>query len=407
MSMDTEFNHKKFAILYVDDEEKSLSLFRQAFEDEFRIFTAPSAQAGFKVLEQHADEIGILMTDQQMPGEKGVWLLEKARQFRPHILRILVTAYTDMDAAIQAVNTGAIFKYVNKPWNLMQLEQTLKRGLEFFMVQGERDELLKEKRSLMRERMLASRVVSLGLVSAGLNHHIGNRLFSVKTVLELAEAGAPDHDLLHKSRGDVEAILSLLADLQVASADQSKNHLNDEINLRTAVVELLASFQSVFTARQLTIENSVAESLPPLRSDKPRFRRLLELLLKYELALLPAGSQIRLEAEPCTLNDKPGLALTITDNGPTLPQDALRLVMDPLVIRGSPSEYSINLMVCFFIARQHGGTIEASGKPDGGNQFIIRLPLQPEPGLTLTEESNFLQRVLQNDQLWEKLTSEG
>ena len=407
MSMESPFNHKKFAILYVDDEEKSLSLFRQAFEDEFRIFTAPNAKAGLKELEQHADEIGILMTDQQMPGEKGVWLLEKARQFRPHILRILVTAYTDMDAAIQAVNTGAIFKYVNKPWNLMQLEQTLKRGLEFFTVQGERDQLLKEKRSLTRERMIASRVVSLGLVSAGLNHHIGNRLFSVKTVLELAQSGALDHDLLKKSRVDVEAILGLLADLQIASADQNGKTLADEINLRSTLNELLATFHADLIARQFAVENLVAENLPPLRTDKPRFRRLLELLLKYELALLPAGSQLRLEAEPCTLNDKPGLALTITDNGPTLPQDALRLVMDPLVLRGSPSEYSINLMVCFFIARQHGGTIEASSKPGGGNQFIIRLPLQPEPGLTLTEESNFLQRVLENDQLWEKLTAEG
>ncbi len=407
MSMESPFNHKKFAILYVDDEEKSLSLFRQAFEDEFRIFTAPNAKAGLKELEQHADEIGILMTDQQMPGEKGVWLLERSRQFRPHILRILVTAYTDMDAAIQAVNTGAIFKYVNKPWNLMQLEQTLKRGLEFFTVQGERDQLLKEKRSLTRERMIASRVVSLGLVSAGLNHHIGNRLFSVKTVLELAQSGALDQDLLKKSRTDVEAILGLLADLQIASADQNGKTLADEINLHSTLTELLATFQTDLTARQFAVENLVAENLPPLRTDKPRFRRLLELLLKYELALLPAGSQLRLEAEPCTLNDKPGLALTISDNGPTLPQDALRLVMDPLVVRGSPSEYSINLMVCFFIARQHGGTIEASGKPGGGNQFTIRLPLQPEPGLTLTEESNFLQRVLENDQLWEKLTAEG
>ena len=75
------------------------------------------------------------MTDQRMPGEKGVWLLERARQLRPHIIRILVTAYADMDAAIAAVNSGAIYKYVTKPWDPPQLEQTLKRGLEFFMVQ--------------------------------------------------------------------------------------------------------------------------------------------------------------------------------------------------------------------------------------------------------------------------------
>jgi signal transduction histidine kinase len=259
----------------------------------------------------------------------------------------------------------------------------------------------------MRERMLASRVVSLGLVSAGLNHHIGNRLFSVKTVLELAEAGTLDGELLQKSRNDVADILSLLMDLQMASADNSGKTIADDISLRTALMELLATFQNALTARQFAVENVVAENLPPLRADNMRLRRLLELLLKYELALLPAGSRIRFEAEPCTVNDRPGLALTITDNGPALPQDALRLVMDPLIIRGNPSEYSINLMVCFFIARQHGGTIEASSKAEGGNQFIIRLPLQPEPGLSMTEEAQFLQRVLSNEQLWEKLTAVG
>src|SRR5215831_9534890 len=76
------------------------------------------------------DEIGVLMTDQRMPGEKGTWLLEKARQLRPRVIRILATAYADMDAAIAAVNTGAIYKYVTKPWDPPQLENTLKRGLE-------------------------------------------------------------------------------------------------------------------------------------------------------------------------------------------------------------------------------------------------------------------------------------
>src|ERR1700756_2983414 len=105
-------NYKKYAILYVDDEEKSLKSFARAFGERFWIFTAATAQEGRKVLEEHKDEIGVLMTDQRMPGEKGVWLLEQARQLRPQIIRILVTAFSDMDAVISAVNTGAIYRYV-------------------------------------------------------------------------------------------------------------------------------------------------------------------------------------------------------------------------------------------------------------------------------------------------------
>src|SRR5689334_5997319 len=181
-------DYKKFAILYVDDEEKSLKSFARAFADTFWIFTASNAQDGLKLLEEHKDEIGLVMTDQRMPGEKGVWLLEKARQLRPGIIRILATAYSDMEAVVAAVNTGAIYKYVNKPWDPTELEVTLKRGLEFFLVQQERDKLLKEKMAVLHHMMVADRVVSLGLLAAGLSHHIRNSLVAVKTFLDLAPA---------------------------------------------------------------------------------------------------------------------------------------------------------------------------------------------------------------------------
>src|SRR5215216_2726360 len=107
--MQNLYDYKKFIILYVDDEEKSLKYFVRAFEDQFRILTAANAQDGLRLLEANKDDIGLLMTDQRMPGEKGIWLLEKARQLRPRIIRILATAYSDMDAAVAAVNSGAIY----------------------------------------------------------------------------------------------------------------------------------------------------------------------------------------------------------------------------------------------------------------------------------------------------------
>ena len=81
---------------------------------------------------------------------------------------------------------GAIYKYVTKPWDPVQLELTLKQALEFFMVQSERDQLLREKMSVLRNMMIADRIVSLGLLAAGLSHHIRNSMVAVKTFLELA-----------------------------------------------------------------------------------------------------------------------------------------------------------------------------------------------------------------------------
>src|SRR6266705_1709070 len=290
--MQSLYDYKKFAILYVDDEEKSLKYFARAFEDQFRIYTAANAQDGLKILEAHKDEIGLLMTDQRMPGEKGIWLLEKARQLRPRIIRILATAYSDMEAAIAAVNTGAIYKYVTKPWDPPQLENTLKRGLEFFMVQNERDQLLREKMSVLHNMMIADRIVSLGLLAAGLSHHIRNSLVAVKTFLDLAPAG------------------------------------------------------------------------------------------------------------------KDAVQVQLSDNGPGLPKEALRLVFDPFVVRSdSPMEYGIHLMACYFIVHHHGGRIDARSENGQGTTFTLRLPTNPNLVPPAQDEQEFLQKVLLSDSLWEKLIS--
>ena len=326
--MENLYDYKEFAVLYVDDEEKSLTNFTRAFGEQFRIMTATTAQGGLKLLEEHADEIGLLMTDQRMPGEKGVWLLERARQFRPRVIRVLVTAFADMDAAIAAVNSGAIYKYVSKPWDPPQLEQTLKRGLEFFIVQSERDQLLREKMSVLHNMLIADRIVSLGLLAAGLSHHIRNSLVAVKTFLDLAPVKMteektdlqglrnPDFwkDYHQNVQSQIEKINALLKDLWTASSNPSAP-FTDQVSLHQIVGDAIRLYKESYAARRIEVESRISDTLPLLRVDKPKFSRLFELLLKEELAMLPAGSRITLTAE---LSDgaSPEIVVQINDNGP-------------------------------------------------------------------------------------------
>src|SRR5437762_1707107 len=260
------YDYKRFAILYVDYEEKSLKYFTRAFTDQFRILTAANAQDGLRLLELHKDEIGLLMTDQRMPGEKGVWLLEKARQLRPRIIRILATAYSDMEAAIAAVNTGAIYKYVTKPWDPPQLENTLKRGLEFFMVQNERDQLLREKMSVLHNMMIADRIVSLGLLAAGLSHHIRNSLVAVKTFLDLAPAKMEEEKMeldglrnpdfwkeyYQNVQNQIGRINNMLKDLWTAS-EKPVFEFGDRVELRQVVAETIEQLKDSFASKNIQV----------------------------------------------------------------------------------------------------------------------------------------------------------
>src|SRR5437899_410239 len=353
------------------------------------------------------------MTAKRMPGEKGVWLLEKARQLRPRIIRILATAYSDMEAAIAAVNTGAIYKYVTKPLDPPQLENTLKRGLEFFMVQNERDQLLREKMSVLHNMMIADRIVSLGLLAAGLSHHIRNALVAVKTFLDLAPAkmeeekmdlnGLRNPDFWKEYYQNVQLqigkINNMLKDLWVAS-EQPAFVFSDRVQLRHVIAETLEQLKQNFAAKNIRVENQIPEGLPELNVDKPKFYRLFELLLKDELASLPAGSRVTLSARfsnhaPA---DKQEIQVEVSDNGPGLPKEALRLVFDPFVVRtDSPMEYGIHLMACYFIVHHHGGRIDARSEQGQGTIFTIRLPTNPNAAPAPQAEHEFLQKVLLND----------
>lgn len=417
--MENSYDYKKFAILYVDDEGKSLKNFERAFGEEFRIFTANSATEGLRLFEEHQDEIGLLMTDQRMPGETGVWLLERARQLRPRIIRIMATAYADMDAAIAAVNTGAIYKYVTKPWDPPQLENTLKRGLEFFMVQRERDQLLKEKLSVLHNMLIADRVMSLGLLAAGISHHVRNSLVAVKTFLDLAPVKLQEEKLdleglrnpdfwkeyYQKVQEQIEKINTLLNDLWTAS-EKPSFQFQDKVRLHEVLGETIGTLQQSFAAKRITVDNQIPDNLPVLCVDKRKFYRLFELLFRDEIFSLPAGARITLSARPVhdSTIDQDEVHVEVRDNGPGLPKEALRLVFDPFVLRAdSPMEYGVNLMACYFIVHHHGGKVEAESEAGSGTIFKLRFPINPEQAPQLKEDPAMLQKVLLNEAIWEKL----
>jgi CheY-like chemotaxis protein len=164
------YDYQRYAILFVDDEANTRKYFRRLFGEKFRILEAEDGIEALAVFRQNANEIGIIVTDQRMPNETGVGFLSKIADDYPDIIKILSTAYSDIDAAIGSVNQGGIFRYMTKPWDIPQLEVTLRRAMEFFTVKRERDALLGAKMQAMGNVLLSSRLVAFALapVCAGI-----------------------------------------------------------------------------------------------------------------------------------------------------------------------------------------------------------------------------------------------
>ena len=158
----------KYYVLFVDDEEKTRKAFSRLFADEFKILLAADGAEGFEVFQERSDEIGVVITDQKMPRESGVQFLAKVAKANVEVVRILSTAYAELEAAVAGVNEGGIYRYVTKPWDVPELEITLRRAMELFEMRRERSSSAHSSSLDVDEIILNERITWLALSNAAM-----------------------------------------------------------------------------------------------------------------------------------------------------------------------------------------------------------------------------------------------
>jgi response regulator RpfG family c-di-GMP phosphodiesterase len=119
-----------YKLLIVDDEMPNIRLLERLFQHDYQCLTASSGEDAMSLLDQH--EVAVIITDQRMPQMTGIELLKRSADRRPHMVRILLTGYTDLDALVEAVNCGLVYMYVSKPWNNDDLKLRVGRAVEAY-----------------------------------------------------------------------------------------------------------------------------------------------------------------------------------------------------------------------------------------------------------------------------------
>ena len=404
------YDYKKFGILYVDDEEKSLKYFTRAFSEKFRIFTAKDATEGFKIFEENKDEIAIFLTDQRMPGEKGVQLLERVRSIRPSVIRILVTAYTDAEVAIDAVNSGAIYKYVSKPWDIPELGVTLRRAVEFFLIQRERDHLLREKLSALEKLVVVDRILGLALLTSGIRSELKNSLGAVHSFLNAKplEPGLEERNLeelkSHTRWRQVyahtrdhlgqlsERIRSIPVDSASGKADLAK--------LFSAELDKRAQF---LLDERIDVENGLTGEVISMEGQTDVMAKIAELAIESMISgLLPrAGLSISQQTSDA---DDGVINLKILRRGIRLGHAPFQSVFDPFTVSDEATEtQGLKLLMLYLLVFHMGGSVQFEDLGDEATELQLSLPRSSD----VTEEDweQSLLNNLLNENVWELLTS--
>jgi response regulator RpfG family c-di-GMP phosphodiesterase len=126
-------------VLYIDDEPHNLTSFKASFRRHFNIYTVEEAAEARKILEHK--EVHVILSDQRMPKMTGIEFFESILDVFPEPIRILLTGYTDVNAVIDAINRGQVYKYLTKPWNEDDVRNSIEKAHEVFRLRRENEEL--------------------------------------------------------------------------------------------------------------------------------------------------------------------------------------------------------------------------------------------------------------------------
>lgn len=165
----------KEKILYVDDEAANLTNFTMSLEDQYQVFTALSGEEALRICRREPG-IAVLVSDQRMPGMSGVELLEKAYQAHPEMIRIMLTAFADLEVALEAINRCHVYSFISKPWKEELLALTIERAVE---THG----LIRENRALSR-RLVTVAEEERRRLARDLHDDFGQILPSLRFTLE-------------------------------------------------------------------------------------------------------------------------------------------------------------------------------------------------------------------------------
>ena len=315
----------------------------------------------------------------------GVDFLAEVRRQWPECIRIVLTAYSDPEAIVDAINRGEAYRFIFKPWNPVEMRTTIRDALERTALEQENRRLLDDlrqrnadlQRSLSqleeaRNRLLGAEKLALaGRLASGLAHDIRNYMTAVGNIEVFTERYRDDQELqdmvefIAHSTADLRSIVNELGALargQVPVYDLVAGDLVQAVRQAVRTVQHAPAFRS--RPIQLHIQ-----PVPSVAMARDRLRRVILNILQNAAEAAPEGKpiEVRVFAE--------GLfaCVAITDYGPGIPETSRPRIWEPFYTT-KPAGTGLGLDICQVIMAGHGGRIELEST-EGRTTFTVTLPL--------------------------------
>lgn len=352
-------------VLYVDDQEGNLRVFRANMRRIATVHTASSGAEGLALLEQ--TPCPIVISDQRMDGMTGSEFLRQVRERWPDTVRFLLTAHADFNAVVEAINGGQIAGFVRKPWKREELGQLIRQANEDYWA-------AREEQALSSAFIKKARVAALGKMTAGFAHELGNlgeKLSMVDLIMKrwgVQEGDSPELDLIHRGVQDVRALASTVREL-AQKADDSEP---EDVDLAAALPDWLQSFalfDGVRFLRSLGVAAVSGEGRVHARARRLELA-LLHLVMNAAEACPPGRGDVQVEVE----DDGEAVLIHVIDNGSGVPKELRHKIWEPCFTTRQGRHGGLGLTTTRNLVRECGGAVRCTETGPGRTVFTIVLP---------------------------------
>ncbi|OJU77845.1 MAG: hybrid sensor histidine kinase/response regulator [Bacteroidetes bacterium 47-18] len=358
---------EKIKILYIDDEPHNLLGFKAAFRMDYDLFTSLDTTEARQILSEHPD-IRIIFCDQRMPGKTGVEFFDEIRREFPLPVRILITAYTDVEAVIDAINKGNIFRYIKKPWSNVDIMSSIEEANKFYMAISmlsiKNEELQKAYKELDKFAYSVSHDIRgpiIGLITAINFARDLDDITEIKDLLTLMEKSVKKldtfilnmHDYYNVQRGDLK--ISRI-DFEKIASDQK---------------DIYSTFS---LAGKIPLYVDVQQSPHPFYSDEMSLKLILTNLLSNAIKFQRQDAKEKW-VKLTIITDADKAVITVSDNGIGIPEDEINEIFG-LFYRSSSKEagFGFGLYNLKSALTKLNGTIDVTSRFGEGTTFTVTVP---------------------------------
>jgi signal transduction histidine kinase len=385
------------ALLVVDDHEAVIASVEELFRGRYPVRGARNVEEALAIIRQ--DQIAVVMADQRMPGMSGSELLAQVAMLKPDVPRILMTAYADIDAVMQAINQGKIYYYVSKPWEPNELEAIIDKAVEYHDLLHERRRLIAElqranneleakvqartqelqEKNIALEAMNTLKNEFLGMAAHDLRSPIGNIRNLAELILDQdGEIGQDERvEVVTMIRNLSQGMMNLLNDLlDITTIESGKIDLQPTpVAMRPYLREIEHYHRLLAEHKKIQLITEVADNIPMAVFDKERIRQVLNNLLSNAIKFSPMHTAVRLQV----LATPPGIEFSVIDQGQGIrseEQSKLFGAFQRTSTKPTAGEHStgLGLSICKKIVELHGGSIGVESEVGRGSRFFFVLP---------------------------------